>query len=62
MEMEIVNMLMEQGSIQVKYDGIYEIYPQKVMNTYVLNKALQELQQNGYQLTQIFNGWVRAMK
>lgn len=41
MEMKIVNMLMEQGSIQVKYDGIYEIYPQKVMNTYVLNKALQ---------------------
>ena len=41
----------------------YKISPKKAMNTYILNNVLQLLQNNGYNLYQLFNGgYIYAQK
>lgn len=40
----ILQMALDNGQCEIRYKGIIEIYPQKFMNTFVLQKLLQELQ------------------
>lgn len=55
----VIDVCMNSGCIQMKYDGIYEIYPRKAHNTIVLEAALQTLAKT-HDITQIFNDYYRA--
>lgn len=44
-----------------RYEGIIEIYPTKCMNSFVLEKKLQELSKT-HDLAQITKDWIRAFK
>lgn len=51
----------QNNLIKQRYQGIYEIYPTKFMNTMVLNKILLYFQNHNYELIKVSNNWIRAM-
>ena len=58
---KILEQYKTEGKIKMQYQGIIEIFPQKFLNTFCLNKFLLELQKD-YELIQIFPGLIRAFK
>ena len=59
--MDKIEQYKTEGKIKIQYPEIIEIFPQKFLNTFCLNKFLLELQKD-YELVQIFPGLIRAFK
>lgn len=60
--MEINNQYSQFDWIKQHHTGILEIYPTKCGNELVLQRVLRKLSNEGYELVQIFNDYIRAFK
>jgi hypothetical protein len=58
----LLENLIQNGKVENKYNGIFEIYPRKFENTFMLNILLKSLQDEGFKLYKMTNSWMRAMK
>lgn len=48
--------------VQQQYEGIYEIYPRRCMNSRILDSVLRSMCSHNYRLVKIHDGWIRAFK
>lgn len=55
------DVMFERGVFVERYGGVIEIYPYKVTNSRIFDAALSEIEK-GYNLYQMFPGWIRAFK
>lgn len=59
---DIEDKYLQFDFVRSNYEGIYEIYCNKCMNTFVLQKVLRDFINDGYKLYRVFNDYIRAMK
>lgn len=59
---KMIETLIKEGKIKIKYEGIIEIYPRKFTNEFAFNAFLVKLKLEGYEFIKITNNWLRAMK
>ena len=58
---DITNRMFESGVFKQKYIGIIEIFPHKVMNSELLNAALEELAKT-HDIYKLYDSWLRAFR
>lgn len=60
--LSLLSVCKQNGLVEERYEGIYEIYPRKFTNSMVLDKVVVDFKKKGYDVFKVTDNWIRAMK